>query len=310
VEPVTVGCAPDRLDRARAALSDAVRLIELPSDDAWMRDVGPTILRRDDGDRLAVDWTFNAWGGAVHGLYDDWTEDDRVAGRVAAVEGLTTARCPLILEGGAIHTDGRGTLFVTRECVMSAGRNANRPRAEVEALLTGYTGCERIVWLDQGVYQDETTGHVDNLLHVVGPDRILLTWPDDESDPQRPRSEAARRVLEALRTPDGAPYRVDLLPMPGPLFLSAAEAAGLTPEPGAKPRRAGDRLAGSYANLYLAGSGDRRRAIVPLLDPATDGRAQEIIAAALPDHEIVGVPAREILLGGGNIHCITQQIPA
>ena len=285
-------------------------MVALPSNDAWMRDVGPIIMRHPDGRRCAVDWTFNAWGGAVHGLYDDWTEDDRVASTVANLEGIPTVRCPLILEGGAIHSDGAGSLFVTEECVMSPGRNGHMPQDRVEAILRAYTGAHRVIWLPHGVYQDETTGHVDNLLHVVAPDRILLTWPDDPNDPQRARSEAALDVLNANPTTTGHHFTIDLLPMPGPLFLTDEEAAGFETVPGSKPRRAGDRLAGSYANLYLAGSGGRKRAIVPLLDPKTDDRALDVIASALPGHEIIGIPAREILLGGGNIHCITQQIPA
>jgi len=301
VEPVTVGVRPERIGRARAALPATVRVVPLASNDAWMRDVGPTVVLGPDGERRAVDWSFNAWGGAVHGLYPDWAADDRVAAAVAATEGMARYRCPLIQEGGGLHADGAGTLFVTAECVLSAGRNADIGRAAAERLLRDYTGAQTVVWLPQGVVEDETTGHVDNLLHVAAPGLVLLTWPGDDDDPQAPRSHAA---LQALRAAGNIEVR--LLPMPGPLHMTAAEAAGLVPAPGARPRREGDRLAGSYANFYLCNG----RAIVPLLDPRTDDAALRIIGDALPGREVVGVPAREILLGGGNIHCITQQIPA
>lgn len=306
VEPVTVGVRADRQHRARAVLPDNVRILVIESDDAWMRDVGPTVLAGSGGERRAVDWTFNAWGGTVHGLYPDWAADDRVAAAVAEAEGLARYRCPLIQEGGGLHSDGAGTLFVTEECVLSPGRNARLGRAAAERLLCAYTGARTVVWLPQGVVEDETTGHVDNLLHVPAPGLVLLTWPEDGDDPQMPRSRAALQALRAARDASGAVLEVRLLPMPGPLRLDEAEAAGLVPARGSKPRRAGDRLAGSYANFYLANG----RAIVPLLDPRTDDAAMRIIADAVPGRDVIGVPAREILLGGGNIHCITQQIPA
>lgn len=305
VEPLTVGVSARRFERARACLPEAVTLVELESDDAWMRDVGPTVVVDGEGRRRAVDWTFNAWGGEVHGLYSDWRADDGVAGAVAAREGMERYRSTLVQEGGGLHSDGAGTLFVTEECVLSAGRNAGLGRAACERLLTAYTGAGQVVWLSEGVYADETTGHVDNLLHVPAPDLVLLTWSDDPADPQHARSVAALAVLEAARNTASEPFRVVKLPMPGPLYMTDAEAAGLVPAEGGKPRAAGDRLAGSYANFYLV----EGRVLVPLLDPRTDEEACRIIAEALPDREVVGIQAREILLGGGNIHCITQQIP-
>jgi len=295
-----------RIDRARACLPPAVRLVDIDSDDAWMRDVGPTVVVNDAGERRAVDWTFNAWGGTVHGLYSDWRADDAVAAAVADAEDMAHYRSALIQEGGGLHSDGRGTVFVTEECVLSAGRNGDLGRAACDAALRAYTGATQVVWLSRGVFEDETTGHVDNLLHVPAPGLVMLAGCDDPADPQFQRSLDARVLLEEARDADGAPFRVIQLPMPGPLHLTEDEAAGLVPAPGGKPRTAGDRLAGSYANFYLV----EGRVLVPLLDPRTDDEACRIIADTLPDRRVVGIPAREILLGGGNIHCITQQIPA
>lgn len=305
-EAVTVGVPPYRLERARAALPATVRVLALRSNDAWIRDVGPSVVVGPSGERRAVDWSFNAWGGAAHGLYPDWSDDDRVAAAVAAHEGMARYRSPLVQEGGGLHCDGDGTLLVTAECVLSRGRNAGLGRAEAERLLVDYTGARTVIWLPEGVVEDETTGHVDNLLHLPAPGLVLLTWPDDPADPQAARSRAALEVLRSTRDARGREFDVRRLPMPGPLRMTEAEAAGLLPGLGSKPRRAGDRLAGSYANFYLANG----RAIVPLLDPRTDEAALRTIADALPDRTVIGVPAREILLGGGNIHCITQQFPA
>lgn len=304
-EPLTVGVSAARMDRARAALPAEVVLVEMPSNDAWMRDVGPTVVVDGAGDRRAVDWSFNAWGGTEHGLYPDWRADDAVAALVARHEGMQRYRAPLIQEGGGIHSDGKGTVFVTEECVLSTGRNAELGRTACEHLLKAYSGASQVVWLPRGVFADETTGHVDNLLHVAGPNLILLTWTDDPWDPQHVRSAEALAVLEGVRDVNGDPFRILKLPMPGPLHMTDHEAGGVVAAPGGKPREAGDRLAGSYANFYLV----EGRVLVPLLDPRTDDDACRIIADALPDREVVGIPAREILLGGGNIHCITQQIP-
>lgn len=305
-EPLTVGVSSRRLARARSCLPGAVAVVELESDDAWMRDVGPTVVIDGAGGRRAVDWTFNAWGGAAHGLYSEWRSDDAVAAAVASIEGMPRYRAPLIQEGGGLHTDGAGTVFVTEECVLSVGRNAGLGRDACEDLLKAYTGAGQVIWLPRGVFADETTGHVDNLLHVPAPDLVMLSWTDDADDPQHPRSAEALAVLETACDLGGNPYRIVKLPMPGPLHMTEEEADGLNPAVGSKPRAAGDRLAGSYANFYLV----EGRVLVPLLDPRTDDTACRIIADALPDREVVGIPAREILLGGGNIHCITQQILA
>jgi agmatine deiminase len=155
------------------------------------------------------------------------------------------------------------------------------------------------------VFNDETDGHVDNLCCFVRPGEVALTWCDDPADPQYEISRDALARLRAARDARGRRLLVHKMPQPGPLFMTAQEAAGVDRREGSRPRQAGDRMAGSYVNFYIA----NRRVVVPLLDPATDARALRILRRLFPGREVVGVPAREILLGGGNIHCITQQIP-
>ena len=163
-----------------------------------------------------------------------------------------------------------------------------------------------MVWLGTGVFEDETDGHVDNLACFARPGTVLLTWTDDEDDPQHAISQDARDRLEAATDARGRPFEVALLPSPGPLRTSAEEAEGIDAAEGTRSRRAGDRLAASYVNFYLGNS----RVVMPLLDPRYDSQAEAILRRTFPGREVVGVPAREILLGGGNIHCITQQVPA
>jgi agmatine deiminase len=178
-------------------------------------------------------------------------------------------------------------------------------REEIERALCAYLGAEEVVWLGDGVYNDETDGHVDNLACFVAPGVVALTVSDDPDDPQHEISQDAIARLHAATDARGRSFEVVRLPSPGPILIGEDEASGVDAVEGTLPRRPGDRLAASYVNFYLG----NRRVVHPLLDERHDGRAAEILRGCFPDREVVGVPAREILLGGGNIHCITQQVP-
>lgn len=305
-EPVTVAAHPDDVADARSRLGAGVRVVAIPSDDAWMRDIGPTFVVDDAGTRRGVDWEFNAWGGARGGLYASWAQDDAMAAAVCASEGVDRYRAPFVLEGGAIHADGEGTLLVTEECLLHPNRNPTMTPREIEDGLRAYTGATHVIWLGLGVVADETDGHVDNVACFARPGVVVLTGTDDRDDPQYERSLDARRRLEAAVDARGRALDVHVVHQPGPLSVTAAEAAGVASAPGTQPRRAGDRLAGSYVNAYPANG----VLVVPLLDPRHDDEAIATFRTLFPDREVVGVPAREILLGGGNIHCITQPVPA
>jgi agmatine deiminase len=304
-EPVRVGVDDAHFERARDLLEPRVQLVRLPSDDAWMRDVGPTCVVDDAGRVRGVDWHFNAWGGLQGGLYFPWDRDELVARKVLEFEGLARYRAPLVCEGGAIHSDGEGTLLVTEECLLNKNRNPELGRRQIETLLCAYTGSSKIVWLGKGVYGDETDGHIDNLACFVAPGEVVLSWCDDPADPQAEISRDAYARLRSARDARGRRLRVHKLPMPGPLTITAVEAAGVLTKPGTQPRSAGTRLAASYVNFYLPNGG----VVMPLLDPRSDAKALAILERLFPQRRVVAVPAREILLGGGNIHCITQQIP-
>ena len=305
-EPVSVGASAAQYEFARAELDARVRVVEISSNDSWMRDVGPTFVVNAAGRRRAVDWQFNAWGGLNGGLYFPWDQDDLVAQKVAAVEAVDRYAAPLVMEGGAIHTDGQGTLLVTEQCLLNPNRNPQLTKAQIEQYLRNYTGATAIIWLGQGVVDDETDGHVDNLACFARPGEVCLTVEDNPRDPQWQVSRDALERLDAARDARGRRLKVHKLPSPGPLKMTAAEAAGVQFRACARPREAGARLAGSYANFYIANGG----IIVPLLDPRTDAAAVAKLKRVFPERRVVGVPGREILLGGGNIHCITQQVPA
>ncbi len=302
--PVIMCVSAAQLDRARAMLPDSVEVVKLPCNDSWMRDIGPTYVRNEEGQLRGVDWQFNAWGGEINGLYADWSLDDAMAQRVLAMRGEGRYRAPLVLEGGSVHVDGEGSCITTAECLLHPGRNPQLDRKEIESLLGDYLGVDAFFWLPRGLYNDETDGHVDNILHIARPGEVLLTWCDDPADPVYTICREALEVLQSRPDARGRDLVVHRLPMPGPLFMTAAEAAGIAPS-GSMVRSAGERLAASYANFLITNN----RLVFPLLDPARDDEARETLQRAFPEHQVVGVAGREILLGGGNIHCITQQIP-
>jgi len=304
-EPVSMGVSPANFEFARSQLPPHVRVIEITHDDAWMRDVGPTFVSDGKGTLRGVDWKFNAWGGLQGGLFFPWDQDDLVAQKVLELEGCDRYRAPIVNEGGAIHVDGEGTALVTEQVLLNANRNPGVPKAEMERHLLAYLGVQKVIWLGDGVIDDETGGHIDNLACFVRPGAVALTWTENRRDPQYAVSRDAFERLMAARDARGRRLAVVKLPMPGPLRYTADETLGVQVRDLVRGRIAGMRLAASYVNFYIANGA----IIMPLLDPRTDKAAAAKLKRAFPGRKVVGVPAREILLGGGNIHCITQQVP-
>ena len=307
-EPVTVGVSAAQYANASAQLDHpAIRVVEISSNDAWVRDTGPTFVINGQGGLRGVDWMFNAWGGLDGGLYSPWDLDDQVADKVLSME-----RCPryrtegFVLEGGAIHVDGEGTLITTEECLLNANRNPHLQRHEIEQMLRDYLGVDCIIWLPEGLYSDETDGHVDNFCCFVRPGEVLLAWTDDPEDPNHTRCQAALAVLEQAVDAQGRSLIVHRMPMPGPIHATPQECDGVAQVAGSQPRDPTIRLAGSYINFLIVNGG----VIAPSFDDPQDEPARMLLEQLFPDRRVVMVPGREILLGGGNIHCITQQQPA
>jgi agmatine deiminase len=301
-EPVTVGVSAQQFARARAALpAGDVRVVELSSDDAWMRDSGPSFVVNAAGALRGVQWRFNAWGG----VYSDFRRDAQVAQKVLELAGCERYQAPLVNEGGAIHVDGQGTVLVTEQCLLNPNRNPSLNRRQIETALRRYLGASCVIWLGEGVINDETSGHIDNLACFARPGEVCLTWCDDPRDPQHRVSKDAYERLMAARDARGRRLRVHKLTSPGPLYMTRREAAGIVSDDDIRPLRAGTRLAASYTNFYLANNA----LILPLLDASTDARVRRELGRIFPRRRIVGVPAREVLLGGGDLHCITQQQP-
>ncbi|WPO99715.1 agmatine deiminase [Pseudomonas sp. HR96] len=307
-EPVTVGVSAAQYDNARARLDlPNIRVVELSSDDAWVRDTGPTFVINDSGEVRGVNWGFNAWGGFDGGLYAPWNRDEQVGGKILEIE-----RCPryapedFILEGGSIHVDGEGTLITTEECLLNRNRNPHLFRKEIEQVLGEQLAVDTIIWLPHGLYNDETDGHVDNFCCYVRPGEVLLAWTDDPQDPNYERCHAALNVLQNTPDAKGRTLVVHKMPIPGPLYATQEECDGVDLVEGTQERHPSVRLAGSYVNFLIVNGG----IIAPSFDDPLDAEAEAILQRIFPEHEVVMVPGRELLLGGGNIHCLTQQQPA
>lgn len=311
-EPVTMGAPREQFLNARQMLPGSVRVIEMSCNDAWMRDCGPTFVVSRTGCQPAlqrsvrgVDWDFNAWGGLAGGLYFPWDQDALVARKVLDIERLARYKAPVVMEGGSIHVDGEGTCLTTEECLLNPNRNPQLTQTEIETCLKDYLGVEKVVWLGRGVYLDETSGHVDNLCCFVRPGAVALTWTDDASDPQYEISMDAYERLSAVVDARGRKFEIHKIHQPGPIYITQEESQGVDQVEGTLPRQAGGRLAGSYVNFYIADGG----VVAPVFGDPHDQAAIETLLKLFPARQVVGVPAREILLGGGNIHCITQQQP-
>ncbi len=306
-EPVTMVVSRNQYSNARNMLPDHVRVVEMSNDDSWIRDCGATFVVNKKGILRGVDWSFNAWGGLVDGLYFPWDQDDKIAQKMCEIEAADRYRLDdFVLEGGSIHVDGEGTVMVTEECLLSEGRNPHLSKKKIEKVLCEYLNCQKVLWIPRGIYNDETNGHVDNMCNFVRPGVVVLAWTEDETDPQYARSVEAYNYLSKQTDAKGRKLEIHKLLTPSPILISRDESLGVDAIDGTLPRQEGDRMAASYVNYYT-GNGF---VAVPVFNDPHDGLAIKKLQELYPDRVIEPIYAREILLGGGNIHCITQQVPA
>lgn len=304
-ERVTMGVSAAQFKNARQRLPEHIRVIEISYNDAWIRDTGPILVNNGQTVR-AVDWDFNAWGGLHEGLYFPWDQDDLVARKVAEIEWLDRYKAPLVLEGGAITVDGEGTLITTAQCLLNPNRNPHCTQAEIERHLHDYLGVEKIIWLAAGSTEDETDGHIDGLCAFIRPGEVVVAWTDNVHDPEYKTVREAYDLLQNATDAQGREFKIHKLLNPTPIQITAEESAGLDSVDGTFSRPAGKIMGGSYINFYLANGG----VVVPLYNDPADVTALATLQALMPERRVVGVKSgREILLGGGMVHCITQQVP-
>ena len=292
----------------RAALSsvdETVSIVVGETDDAWVRDTGATFVTNGKEIR-GVSWRFNAWGGVVNGLYSSWKNDEKIAEFMCKIQGVQMYKPHFVLEGGSIHVDGEGTCMTTKECLMDVGRNSNFTGAELEENLKNYLNVEKIIWLEHGVVDDETNGHVDNIACFARTGEVILAWTDDKSHPQYKRSKSAYDHLSMIKDAKGRGFVIHKMHIPDDMFITEEEARGVVNSGEAVDRIAGDRLAASYVNFIMPNGA----IIFPMFgDAKYDKLAEEQFKRIFPNRNVVGFYSRELLLGGGNLHCLTQQVP-
>lgn len=291
-EPVHLIVRDDESETtARAALTGAdVKFHRAPLDDVWIRDNGPIFVqRRADaqapGEQVAfVNWRFNAWGGKFH-----WENDDRVPEYVAGALNAAHWDLPVVLEGGALEVNGAGVGLTTRSCLLTDTRNLGLTETQYGDWLRAYLGVQKLLWLDGGLENDHTDGHIDTITRFTDEHTIVTSVEPDQDDPNHAVMAANLAALRAITDAHGQPFRVVELPLPAD-YLEGAEG----------------RLPPTYANFYV-GNGF---VVVPQYGDPNDARALEVLRPLFPGREVIGLMSREIIEGGGSFHCMTQQQPA
>ncbi len=307
-EPVTVLCCESHYDFCRKELpqSENIRVVEMSYNDAWLRDCGATFVT--DGQRVrGVDWGFNAWGGLVDGFYFPWDLDDKVARKMLEIERVDRYKAPFILEGGSIHCDGEGTVMTTVECLLQHNSNPELDQAAYTELLCDYLGAEKVLWLPKGIAYDSVWGHVDNMACFVRPGVVVMDWCDDPDDEQYEVSREVYDYLSEQTDARGRKLEIHKIHQPDPLHVTQEEIDAWVYTDATTSYEAGDRIAATYVNFLIVNGG----IICPSFDDEVhDAAAKAKLEELFPGRRVVQIPCRQLVLGGGCIHCMTQQQPA
>ncbi len=289
-EPVYMVADPADLSNAEVLCGNSVNVLPVPLNDSWMRDTGPTFVVNDAGNVAGVDWQFNDYGNKDEQPAESYADTAALATRITERIAVKRFQAPLVLEGGSIHVDGEGTLLTSEQCLLNPNRNPDLSRQQIETALCDFTGSKQVIWLGQGLLDDDTDGHVDNLACFVKPGTVMaLTCNDSDDENYAALQDNLARLRQAT---DAHGRQLEIIEVE-------------QPEKRVNPLN-GLRLAMSYINFYIANSA----IIVPGFDqPERDAAAVSALTEAFPDRDIVQVPGLDIIVGGGNVHCITQQQP-
>jgi len=284
-EPVTLLVSPE--DEVSVALlcDESIHRVLLPMNDSWTRDTGPTFLVNEKGNLGGVNWQHNAWGKN----YLDYALDNAIATEILNREGAPIFDAPFVMEGGAFHVDGEGTILTTKECLLHENRNPHLSQEEIETLLCDYVGGEKVIWLERGLVGDETNGHVDEVACFIAPGEVLCLMTEDKKDENYFLLKENYELLNNSTDAKGRSLIVHTVEAPPPIYLK------------------GSRLVLSYINFYFANGG----IVMPAFgEKEYDEKAYRQFQTLFPSRRITQVHALDIFTGGGGIHCITQQQPA
>ncbi|HLT92700.1 MAG TPA: agmatine deiminase family protein [Woeseiaceae bacterium] len=267
------------------ARPDRVAFHRIPTNDAWCRDHGAIFVTREhpDDPALALDFRFNAWGGK----YPPFDLDDQVAAAMAAALGVPSLRVDMVLEGGSIDVNGAGALLTTEQCLLNPNRNPGLDREAIESRLRELLGVSQVFWLGEGIVGDDTDGHVDDLTRFVAEDTVVTVVERDRRDDNYEPLAENRERLAGFRLADGRPLRVIELEMPRPVEWR------------------GERLPASHANFYIG----NRVVLMPAFEDPADEANRAKLAACFPGRDVVAIDCRDLVLGLGTFHCLTQQVP-
>jgi agmatine deiminase len=269
-----------------------IMLHTFPTNDAWCRDHGAIFVVRDPAvadapdapaPLLALDFQYNAWGGK----YPPYDLDNAIPRRMADALGVPVRSIPMVLEGGSIEVNGKGTVLTTEQCLLHPNRNPSMSRGQIEAALIEHLGVSQIIWLGEGIVGDDTDGHIDDLTRFVAEDTVVTVVEQDPNDENYRALRDNRERLASVRLPDGRPLKVVELPMPSPVM------------------RGSTRLPASYANFYVG----NRIVLLPTFDCPADEEAAAILNVCFPGRRIVSIDCRDVVVGLGTFHCLTQQVP-
>lgn len=285
-EPVTLIVKPELVSQAKEYCGKDIEYLELEHNDSWIRDNGPTFLLDPSGQLAGVNWIFNAWGGKY-----PCKEDNLVASAVLNQLGIRRFDADFVMEGGSIHVDGEGTLLTTEECLLNKNRNSHLNKNEITELLKNYLGIEKIVWLKKGLHGDDTDGHIDNVACFAAPGVIITQVCNDPEDPDYELSKENLETLRKERDAEGREFKIIEIEKPERTFYED------------------QLLTLSYLNFYFVNGG----IILPVFggrNSQRDQNAAEILKGVFPERRVVPVDGLVVARGGGNVHCLTQQMPA
>lgn len=256
----------------------------IQTSDSWIRDYGPIFVKKNGEGYVALDFIFNAWGDK----YESLKLDDDIPARLQSFLDMPVIHPGLILEGGSIDVNGKGTLLTTEQCLLNKNRNASLSKSEIEDSLKKYLGVSQILWLGEGIEGDDTDGHVDDITRFVSENVIVTAFEEDTQDANHEPLKENFGRLQAMKDAKGKSFEVVKIPMPGRL-----------------EREDGSRLPASYANFYIA----NKTVLTPIYHHKNDKTALEILEKLFPGRKVLGIDCRDLIWGMGAIHCLTQQQP-
>lgn len=261
--------------------TDNLKFFQIKTNVPWTRDHGPIFVKNAAGEIAITDWIFNAWGGK----YPPWEDDDAVPIHVGEALNIPVIQPQMVLEGGSIDVNGKGTLLTTTSCLLNKNRNPNLTKEQIEQYLKDYLGVTNILWLGEGIVNDDTDGHIDDLARFVNPTTIVCVKEDNTEDPNYQFLKDNFEQLEKMKDQDGNPLTIVALPMPDPVVYI------------------NEQMPASYANFYIG----NKIVLMPTFRQAKDEIAASILQKFFPDRKIVGVDAYDVIWGQGSWHCLSQQ---